>query len=89
MSEIIPCDDCEKPCGIHVCTGCYEKAKGRNLVPGLKEAIKILESREATAKAINYDEVYLEVCRDLKIFLVAELFRQEHPDKAAYTTLDA
>lgn len=82
MPEIIPCDDCEKPCGIHICTGCYEKAKG-NLVPGLKKALRILESREMTGKALGCDESYMAAFNDLKIFLDAELWRQEHPQQAA------
>lgn len=82
MAEIIPCDDCEKPCGIYICTGCYEKAKG-SPVPGLKKALKILESRETTARALIYDEVYLAAFNDLRIFLNAELFRAEHPEQAA------
>lgn len=80
------CDDCGKPCGIQICTGCFGKAQSESLVPGLKKAIKILESREHTAQILTYDEVYLAAFHDLKIFLKAELYRQENPDKASHTT---
>lgn len=56
------------------------------LIPGLKKAISIVESRQATAKALIYDEVYCAAFEDVLVFLKAELFRQEHPDQASYTT---
>ncbi len=77
------CDDCGQECGIQICTGCYGKAKGSSLIPGLKKALKILDQREATAKALIYDEVYLEAFKDLRIFFNAELWRQENPEEAA------
>ena len=82
----IPCDDCGKPCGIYVCTGCYDK----NLRPGLKKAIKIVQNRQATAKALNCGEEFMEPFKQLLIFLEAELWRAENPDKAkeSYTYLD-
>jgi hypothetical protein len=51
-------------------------------IPGLKKAIKIVENREATAKALIYDEVYMACFKDLLIFLRAELWRQENPEEA-------
>jgi len=88
MPEIIPCDDCEKPCGIHICTGCYEKPKVLGRIDGLKLAVKIAESRLGTAKACGYNESYQAAYEDMLVFLRAELYRQEHPDKAVRTTLD-
>jgi hypothetical protein len=57
-----------------------------SLIPGLKKALKILDNREATAKALIYDEVYLAAFEDLRIFFNAELWRQEHPDQVSHTT---
>ena len=56
---------------------CCEDAKKAGKVEGLKRALSILENREATAKALIYDEVYLAAFHDLRIFLNAELFRTE------------
>lgn len=77
----VPCDDCGKPCGIYICTGCYEKAKS-SLIPGLRKALKILDGREATAKALGYNESYLEAFKNLRVFLNAEIWRQENPEEA-------
>ncbi len=67
---------------------CCNKAKQEGKVEGLKRALSILKSREATAKALIYDEVYLAAFEDLKIFLNAEIFREEHPERASHTYLD-
>lgn len=86
IPPILPCDDCTNDAGIYVCTGCYEKAKTSGRIEGLKKALKILDNREATAKTLIYDEVYLAAFHDLRIFFNAELFRQENPDRASHTT---
>ena len=90
MQEIqkeVPCDDCSQPCGIFVCTGCWEK----NLKPGLKKAIKIVDNRLATAKALGCGEEYLAAFDEIQVFLKAELWRQENPEEAkkSATTLGA
>ena len=88
---VVPCDDCGQPCGIFICTGCYEKSKGSSLVPGLKKAIKIVESRQATADALNCGEEFMEPFRQILVFLKAEVWRQENPEEAkkSATTLGA
>ncbi len=85
MPEVIPCDDCEKPCGIYICTGCYEKAKSRARIEEMKKAIRIAETRQSTARGLNYEKSYLAAYDDLLVFLKAELYRMEHPDYAAKT----
>jgi hypothetical protein len=82
MSEVITCDDCDKIAGIYICTGCYEKAKAAVRVEEMKKAIRILESRQRTAKALTYEEDYLAAYEDALIFLRAELERLERPNEA-------
>ena len=90
MPEIIPCDDCEKPAGIYICLGCYEKAKDKGRIDGLKIAIRIAESRQSSAKALNYNESFIAGFEEMLVFLRAELWRQENPEEArkTRTTLD-
>ena len=91
MQEIpqeVPCDDCGQPCGIFVCTGCYEKTKTSGRIEGLKRAISIVESRQATAKALNCDEVYMAAFEGILVFLRCELYETEFPERALPTVLD-
>ena len=81
MTEI-PCDDCSKPCGIFICTGCYEKVKTLGRVDGLKKALNILESREATAKALGCGDEFLAPFEQLKVFFNAAIWRLENPVEA-------
>lgn len=52
------------------------------MIDGLKKAIKIVEGRLATAKAIGYNESYLAALENTLVFLRAELWRLENPEEA-------
>lgn len=82
IPQIVPCDDCGKPCGIFVCTGCWEKGKTKGRIEGLKKAIKIVEARQATADALNCGEEFMEPFRQILVFLKAEVWRHENPEEA-------
>lgn len=49
------------------------------LIPGLKEAIRIVEIRVATSKILKYNDAYMGAYEDALVFLRAELWRQENP----------
>jgi hypothetical protein len=64
--------------------------KDNSLVPGLKKAIKIVDNRLATAKALDCGEEFTGAMEQIQVFLKAELWRQENPEEAkkSSTVLD-
>ncbi len=58
-------------------------------IPGLELAVRIAESRRATAAAICYGATFIAALDEVLVFLRAELHRQRHPDQASRTTMDA
>jgi len=59
-----------------------------NKVPGLQQAIVIVESRIRTSNALKYLDVYIEGQKDILIFLKAQLERELRGEGVSGTYLD-
>lgn len=59
-----------------------------NLIPGLRCAERIIDSRLHSAVALRYSEVFRAALDEALVFIRAEISRQEHPESASYTVTD-